>query len=315
MFDSPILDTVIGLLAVFFVFSLLAAGLRELIARALETRARKLEEKLTDLLDGAEDTGFAKQIIEHPLVKKVDKAVDHISPPDFASALAGVLGAEDADDPAAAYEAVKAKINGLEDKHPLKKPLKTLINESEQKVAAFRAAVEGWFDRLMESMTTWYRRRARWVAFALGIGIAIAFNVNAIDTAHELWENGSVREATSNFAEAVLPDDLGQRVEQCENESNPANCVEDEIAKLVDIGLPIGWACSDSREGGECDNPFEFAANIWNQTFDGDWGNVALRLGGWLLTAAALALGAPFWYDALRRVAGLRRGSTTTGSA
>ena len=38
-------------------------------------------------------------------------------------------------------------------------------------------------------------------------------------------------------------------------------------------------------------------------SFSNHWGRA---LGGWLITFLALSLGAPFWFDALGKIAGLR---------
>jgi hypothetical protein len=59
------------------------------------------------------------------------------------------------------------------------------------------------------------------------------------------------------------------------------------IQKQVDaLPIPLGWG-SGSRPDG---------ATAW-----------VAAIGGWLFTAAALSLGAPFWFDALKRLVNLRQ--------
>lgn len=76
-------------------------------------------------------------------------------------------------------------------------------------------------------------------------------------------------------------------------------CVQlDELAGLQQAGLPIGWSRDDwsSDPGG------------WSF-----WYQVLLALAGWLLTALACTLGAPFWFDTLSKLIRLR-GSGNAGT-
>jgi hypothetical protein len=74
----------------------------------------------------------------------------------------------------------------------------------------------------------------------------------------------------------------------------------DQVAKEIDaiqeLKLPIGWSDQNTR------------------------GDTLSRLAGWLVTIAALSLGAPFWFDALGKLArlrgaGNREGTEKTGRA
>lgn len=86
-------------------------------------------------------------------------------------------------------------------------------------------------------------------------------------------------------------------------------CVQlDQLGALQQAGLPIGWSASarpqvfdDGCPKGEarCLQTLPVANLAW-------LGNVLLIPAGWLLTALACTLGAPFWFDALSKLVRLR---------
>jgi len=63
--------------------------------------------------------------------------------------------------------------------------------------------------------------------------------------------------------------------------------VERNLTQIKKLGLPIGW----TREPGEP-----------RSLYGVSWPGWAVRIIGWLLTALALSLGAPFWFDMLNKV-------------
>ena len=66
--------------------------------------------------------------------------------------------------------------------------------------------------------------------------------------------------------------------------------MKSNLNKIEAIGLPIGWNNEDPRTRWSWPNEGAF------------W----LKLLGWLLTAFAISLGAPFWFDMLNKVMNIR---------
>ena len=65
--------------------------------------------------------------------------------------------------------------------------------------------------------------------------------------------------------------------------------IAEDVSALEELKIPLGWGFEDRPVGG------------------GDWlATIALNALGLLLTAAALTLGAPFWFDTLSKVARIR---------
>ena len=62
MLDSAVVDVILGMLFVFFVFSLLVSGANEVISRTLGLRSRTLWRSLRRLLEGTTGTGDQRPI-------------------------------------------------------------------------------------------------------------------------------------------------------------------------------------------------------------------------------------------------------------
>jgi hypothetical protein len=163
---------------------------------------------------------------------------------------------------------VETAIGGIPSAH-LRDTLNTIWVSVDRDVAEFRAGVERWFDRAMERVSGWYKRWAQLLLFVIGVIVALLVNADAIRIADELWSDDGVRSA--------LVAQLGTQ------EPNPD--AEDVLAKLEDLGFPVGW-------GGD-------------KTPDGGW-DVFAAITGWLITGVAVTFGAPFWFDFLGKVSNLR---------
>ena len=334
MLDNPIINTAIGLFFVFFVFSLLVSGARELIAKWLRTRSKELWTTIRSLLDGKKrakvldrwwdvrkwfaairgTVGYggeklpvapsaaagavagkgsgvsASNFYNHPLIRRLDSAMPgavtklrNVEPEDFARTLLDLLGAGDEHDSQAKLKALVAELP--DSAHELKGQLDSLLDQGADDLDAFRTAIEGWYDRRMDALSAWYRRRSRWVAFALGLAIAVAFNVNAIGTAVTIYEDDVIQ--SSLVAQSADT--------SCTADETEAECFEDEYGQLIDTGLPFGW------QGG------------FDAKFPGGVGGV-IHVFGWLITAAAIAQGAPFWSDLLTKLTGLRKSKSSASA-
>ena len=84
-----------------------------------------------------------------------------------------------------------------------------------------------------------------------------------------------------------------------------------DLNTLKGIGLPVGWSPFLMPEVFASDCVNAAAAKAQNACWDTSRaGNLALVLVGWLLTAIAASLGAPFWFDLLGKLAKLRAAGT-----
>ena len=158
--------------------------------------------------------------------------------------------------------------------HPLKDVLEALIDEGEDAALRLHHRLAGWFDEAMDRITGWYKRRATLLIFALAAALTVATNASTIHVAEELWRNAALRTAIAAQAAAASAAD--------------AAAVRSDALEQLGT-LPIGWQAAPDGVTG------------WLET-----------LLGWLMTIAAVSLGAPFWFDLLATIARLRGAGATT---
>jgi hypothetical protein len=127
----------------------------------------------------------------------------------------------------------------------------------------------------MDRVSGWYKRRTQLVICALSLVVTIGLNVNTVSIADRLMSDDGIRAALVQSATT-------DTVKKGESVSQVAG-------QIQSLGLPIGW----NKKPGD-------PAQV---SFSTHWGRA---LGGWLITFLALSLGAPFWFDALGKIAGLR---------
>ena len=285
---SVVFEVVIGLSFLFVLLALVASGANELIAAALGLRAGTLKQGIVNLLDNPSD---AEDLYRHPLIQSLyrgRKGPSYLPSEKFTVALldnkvrpAVGVAAHDVAAAKTAADAVTAAIKDLPDGQ-VKAALDVLWREAGQDVAGFQKAVASWFDDGMERVSGWYRRRAQGMLLAFGVILAVGLNVNAITVAQRLWTAAPLRAALIQQAQRAAPPSANDKQAV---ESALSN-VESGLATISGLSLPIGWG-KDVRPA------------TWY-----------VAASGWLLTAIAVSLGAPFWFDLLGRVAQLR----TTGA-
>lgn len=339
MIANTILNVVIGLVFVFFVCSLAVSGMNEVVRKALNTRSKVLwnsierilseDEKLPQETDAARadsnetvskmtapvsipaaptrstvndpDAGsLFDRFFNHPVIGRLDPAqlgkrskITNLPPADFARVLVDIVTPEDPDGNKL-YDDLEQGINELPP--VLRKQFQQLFVEAKQDVLQFRTAVEGWFDSSMDRVSDWYKKRTRWAMFGYGVIVAVAFNVSAIQVVGELYENDVVRQTVVDLA-AVEAAQADADVAACADRQ----CVEEKISSLVDTGLPVLWRDCDAGDGYTACG------------FETGWDWVA-SIAGWMFTAAALSVGASFWFALLKkafRVRSTLRGATS----
>lgn len=276
MFGSQALETAVGLALLFFVLSSLASALVEGLSRLMGKRAKDLEATIGQML-GDPRTATADQQRALELFK--DTAI-------YSSARAAAghgawflterarpayLSARSFADAITELGALSAP-TGL---RGLDKRVEALVAESGARVVEVKAGLESWFDETMSRLGEAYKRWSTGVLLVVGLGIAVLGNVSTIHVTQALWQAPVLREATLNAAQQAAAGSTASSLE--ENVRS--------VQELGALGLPIGWT-----------NVTDWSSAAWL------WPHI----GGWLITALLLMLGAPFWFDTLSKLVALR---------
>lgn len=172
--------------------------------------------------------------------------------------------------------------------------LRPLLDDAAGDVERFRDNVETWFNNSMDRVSGAYKRHTLGWQAAIGLVLALSMNVDTLQITRSLWHDRALRQVLVAQAEAVA------------QQEQPPSGAAAQFATLHDqvtsLGLPIGWrACAaPSANDAVVGTPL-----LW---CDEEWAFWALvpMLFGWCLTAAAVSLGAPFWFDTLKRFVSIR---------
>jgi hypothetical protein len=136
------------------------------------------------------------------------------------------------------------------------------------------------FDSSMERLTDLYRNSAQQVLFALGLVIAIAGNLNAIDLVGDLTASSDARAALVAQGRTACAEDATTCF------SNTSGIVSLPVVGTYDSPLEaLGITERDEVPGIPTDND-----PVWQVIL------------GWIITAFAVSFGSPFWFDLLRRL-------------
>jgi hypothetical protein len=275
MFNSTILDVVVGLIFTFLVVSLVASAATEAVASALKWRSATLLSGIKSLLNDPNFDGLAKSVYNHALVNPrgdgkansqsdVANAPAYVDPKHFANALIDIAGITSGT-PAAIKAALVGKITDPQ----LQQLLGGIIDRTGGVREDIRGELASWFDSAMDRVSGAYKRKTQLISFIIAFVAAVVLNVDSIRVAKSLWQQPMLTKSINQ--------DISIAGDAVKNVSNQLNA----------LGLPVGWSLETWSE---------FKSPV-------DWIEVLL---GWLVTAFATLFGAPFWFDALQQIARLK---------
>jgi hypothetical protein len=151
--------------------------------------------------------------------------------------------------------------------------------------------VEAWFNSAMERVGGWYKRRTQLVLFILSAITVTLLNVNTITLANFLARNKATRDVLVSKAGVIVKDPMYQLAANAPADSTPPG---NAYADLTSLGLPLGWKAWPHAPT-DREHPFRYVLYFWSQV-----------IGGLTVTALALMLGAPFWFDLLSKFMSVR---------
>ena len=321
MFNSTVLEVAIGMAFVYLLLSLFCSAINEVIASLLNLRAKNLEQGIRSLfteglksqaavIDGKKmpALSLSDAIYQHGLVQSLYRSgagvarnvlardvrtlPSYIPSRTFASALLDIVFPDDKANPSglpADLPAMLVKLRSLPNGKG-KEAITTLVVQAQGDIDQTRAAFEEWYDDGMDRAAGWYRRKTQYTLFFIGLVAALAINVDSISVATKLWASPALRTytiaAASDYEKAhAAPDSTA-----ASSTDDSTRKAQDALGSLQSLGLPVGW------DG----NKYSWWHG-WDTKSRHSWLGFGLALVGWILTAIAMTLGAPFWFDLLNQ--------------
>ena len=346
MFGSQILDIAIAMIFFYLFVSLICSALREGVESLTKARAMNLERGIRELLDDPSGKAITQSLFDHPQLSGLFKGAydpdalkagfsgfgkkllpnnnmgrwarnnlpSYVPAANFAVALLDVTanGSVTAPNNAKArvlsLDAVRGAVASLPgDK--LQRAVLNAVDLANGDLAQAQKNLEDWFNSAMDRVSGWYKRRTQLILFLLGLAAAVMLNLDSFAVLHVVSSDKTIRDGLIAAAET-------------------ANAKKDDpklLQTLADgfqkLGVPMGWDhCLQSgptpgaaggmllpqcmsqpvpqsvrcSQGGTC----VYVPLTWIDVFK--------MVLGWIITAAAVTLGAPFWFDTLSKFMSVR---------
>lgn len=308
------LDVAIGLILVYLILSLAVLAVNEAISTVLRMRARGLSTRIGLLLGGEEGAGAEKLVdalYKHPLVKalhekslirELTKRPAYIPSRTFVLTLIDVLAGRQPAGHApmsgrdiTTHGALVQMIDRSEITGELKKQLQLVVADAQADLEKAKLGLETWFNNAMDRAGAAYKMRIQSIGILVGVVVAFALNADTIVITRTLANSPVVREALVAQAQQMVKGPLDVPPKDSASADSLFRSAAGRIGRLSGLGIPLGFP--DPPQGVQATR---------RERIMFDLGIIVGNLPGLLLTALAVSLGAPFWFDLLNKVMTIR---------
>lgn len=330
---GSILDVAIALVFVYVLFSLVVSALNEIWLSFLDKRADFLAEGLAELLQDPKrrdvnhwnflqrkkPSPAVADLCRHGLIDALSRTKTGL--PSYIPAdvfVAAMLDLITPADPAIdrTLDDLRVGIGEIQNE-PLKQSLTAILDASKNDIDKFKNGIRDWFDHSMDRVSGWYKRYTQmWLLF-LALFLAVGTNVDTAHIVRQLSIDPKLRAALVADATAYLqkqnqpaalpprPDDVTGPMPQADvaPDQTEVRAVSPDlllkksqaaVSALNELQLPVGW------DSAQRDYLYDRSQRKPH------WGHAVTAIFGWFITALAASMGAPFWFDTLRRFVNIR---------
>lgn len=262
-------------------------------------------------------------LIDSPTIKALKKATDafpaYVPASSFSGAIIGLIrnGSTEPVDVAA----IRAKLNDESSiiKGEARIALLNILDSAQNDYDKFIKGVEKFYDDYMDRVSGWFKLKYQKVMFIISILVTLILNADSIEIAKRLWANpaqlaASADAASSQFNDMSLSDDR-QTITKASNNGQIVSInlvhhidtttispdsalkllaiqkqtIKSVVDSLNNMGIPMGW-----RSKEHIIQTLELKPPL------------IVKLFGWLITALAVYMGAPTWFEVLNKLVNLR---------
>jgi hypothetical protein len=367
MFNSVVLDVVIGLVFIYLLYSLLVTIIQEMIATAFNFRAKILQRAIVRMLEDEDPfkprfsslsklfrkngnlsakNSVSYDFYNHPLIKFMGEnkrygAPSYFGKETFSKVLIDLLRG----DKIKPGDDVQPLIQQSLDDHRIKwgtseineqtlSFLRSVWADANGDVTKLKIFLENWFDETMKRVTGWYKRHTRFILFFVGLAVVILFNVNTIEIVNKLEKDPVVREQVIRQSEAFAKahPDLDKEIlilkaKSAKDSNGHFTADSSALSHSPDFSDLKQFELLKKREqilSDRADSLLNAGISSANGLLGLGWQTtqfkindlhaILLSLLGWIISALAISLGAPFWFDLLNKLMKLRNAGDGSAS-
>lgn len=319
------LDVTIGLVFVYLLYSLYATILMEILNSFLARRANHLKYSIYRMLGMGRETDqqsvrifgivqwlsdwiklifpdnrelknkLIQDFYNQPLLKSLSSSSysskpSYLTAQNFSKALMDAIKGDDENELFTEIDRIKDGIDQIPGENTqTKKHLKTLLRDANNDLEKFKLLLEQWYEDTQERAIGWFKRKTQLYLFSIGFILALGFNVDTVEIVNKLRLDEKTRDALASQAVALASEGKDSIDVSAMSNSDFQKYTEKVKTRMAEvnsiIGLEWNWPCYDPEK-----TPWEILKNSI----------------GILLTALAISLGSPFWFDLLNKLVKLR---------
>jgi len=290
-----ILDFIIAMIFLCLILSLFVSWSVEFYSDKINKKGKLLEKMLSQFMGGEDSVEWTKKLYQHPLIKSLaanDKRLTSYIPPSiFTKAISDIIinsseaNAKGSNTSSDYISLLKEGASQIPDCN-FKKTINLFISQSENDKSKLDSMIEDWYDQYMIRVNHTYKRSLKAPLWLSGIVIALFFNIDAIRITSYVWNDTQLQKNIANEASIYVQ----------QNSSLDSTINLDALKKYQSsFGIPLGW----DNEKTYYNEQIVTEQKSKPQYF-------IYKILGILLTSIIASFGAPFWYDALRKIIGIK---------
>lgn len=274
MLGSAILETAIGLVFIYLVLSIIGTAIVEAYSGLTNCRGAYLRKWIRRTLGKQTDSFYNSPLIASLSKPSLFKCLEHpsyIPGETFAQALVYLLAdghTTDVNKVSNAAEALDADVSKI---------IPILAGRSRGNFDDFLSEVNNWYTGCQNVVTGWFKITSVRILLITGILMATICNIDTIQIVNSLYRQTELRQSIA--AKAVKPDDMD---------------ATNDLKSLEQSGL-IGW-------GDQGFHGYWYQTAAKNKSTDDPRPHPPVKAAGFLLTALAMSLGAPYWFEFLNKM-------------
>jgi hypothetical protein len=288
MLVSNLLDVALSMVLIYLILSIICTAINGWVARGLSPSSRNLAQGVQSLLAGLQTPNgqlIAHSVYNHEMIKcvsaqgplskmlKRESHPSYISAATFASTLMDVVASASTQGVPMTFDLMREGLARLQPNETQQRLL-SLVNQAEGDLTQAQQNIEQWFNQHMEYVSDWYKGKMQIVTLVVALVVTLGVNADTVHIFDVLWHDSAVRAAVTTAAQEAVKTTAPAG-------TSDATRVAQAQRELERLNIPLGWV-----------EPY----------FPNTVMGIVGKLVGWLLTTAAVSLGAPFWFDALKAV-------------
>jgi hypothetical protein len=284
-----LLQVVIGIVFLLLLLSLLVTTIMELVSSMFALRGQNLENAIANMLESGNKEGdLFKKFKDNALYKQLSRyrpngkqrPPSYMSSANFQSIILQMIHRDG--------ESLRSSIEKIENKE-LKEVMLQFHDEVGEDLDQFKYKIQGWYNDVMDRASGWFKRNIQILVSFVGLAVAVIFNADTISMFHRLESNPAALKEIVTMAETYVARNPELAIESGGSVSTQyaqVNALIEQELEQAKSPLGLGWSWDEVKS----------LAPV-------DW---LIKVLGWIVTALAMSLGAPFWFDMLKKLVNIR---------